>query len=88
MKGALTIYVYPFKDGEYTYRVEGIATKEGAKAILAKYKGDFSDHSQGLDVNGLIERVRGVSADYNKPSDRRGKIGEVAECLLICKNGR
>ena len=41
-------------------------------AYNAIHVGDWSDHSEGLTKEDLIERVRGVSANYNEPmSDRQ-----------------
>lgn len=39
-------------------------------AYNAIHKGDFSDHSQGLTLEQLLDKVEGVSLDYNKPADR------------------
>lgn len=36
-------------------------------AYNAIHVGDFSDHSEGLSKEDLIERVRGVSSNYNEP---------------------
>ena len=39
-------------------------------AYNAIHKGDWADHSQGLDLEQLLDKVEGVSLDYNKPADR------------------
>lgn len=39
-------------------------------AYNAIHKGDWGDHSEGLGVEEILDRVEGVSLDYNKPADR------------------
>lgn len=39
-------------------------------AYNAIHKGNWEDHSQGLSVDQLLDKVEGVSLDYNKPADR------------------